>query len=561
MTQIKRLIVCCDGTWNDSVSTNNPLTNVARFSRCIEERTQDGILQIVYYHTGVGAGTSKISNSIDGAVGRGLGANVRNAYNFICQNFNHKDCNDEIILVGFSRGAFTVRCVASLIDSVGILTKRGLSRLYEVYGLWKKQGEDGAALKTLVDDLKRDGLLTTGVKIKACGVWDTVSAIGVQLPAWLPQPPTKKLTHVDNRIPTCIENAFHAMALDERRSAFWPLPWSEPHHNITFRQCWFLGAHSDVGGGNEDAGLAKVALIWMIAQFQHFTSVAFDEAYLLDILSGTGEVEIERKEHVVAWSGYESRTVQESRRSKSEAGNISNSLKWFWQPLGKRPRKPGRPFVINKVQHSIGVTGAKDDLGITRSSVPPTVLSSGAIIGSDEVDTTAMTTASTPKAHPLRETNDTIHPTVRILLAKHHHSCPVLEKYQTTYGSEQADGHRSVHWHRSDNKRRSKDKTSAEDAGPDTSMQEAEVTPEEKKLFELWLSHPVVNSVTRSHVVTNAFGFPMLGSALGGSTRLEQTEESIEGYGSNLCVVLGPHVDELVNPTLMYNSNETEEES
>ncbi len=71
MAPIKRLIVCCDGTWNDSISTNNPLTNVARFSRCVEDRTEDDILQIVYYHTGVGVGTSRISNSIDGAVGRG----------------------------------------------------------------------------------------------------------------------------------------------------------------------------------------------------------------------------------------------------------------------------------------------------------------------------------------------------------------------------------------------------------------------------------------------------------------------------------------------------------
>ena len=109
----------------------------------------------------------------------GLGANVRNAYNFICQNFNHKDCNDEIYLVGFSRGAFTVRCVASLIDTIGILTKPGLSRLYEVYGLWKKQFHNDYDLKTYVQDLKSKGLVKTGIKIKACGVWDTVSAIGV----------------------------------------------------------------------------------------------------------------------------------------------------------------------------------------------------------------------------------------------------------------------------------------------------------------------------------------------------------------------------------------------
>jgi uncharacterized protein (DUF2235 family) len=85
MAQIKRLILCCDGTWNDSISTNNPLTNVARFSRCVEERTDKGILQIVYYHTGVGVGTSRLSNTIDGAVGRGkLYSSDRALLNTLC---------------------------------------------------------------------------------------------------------------------------------------------------------------------------------------------------------------------------------------------------------------------------------------------------------------------------------------------------------------------------------------------------------------------------------------------------------------------------------------------
>ncbi|KAK7192319.1 uncharacterized protein CC84DRAFT_1251437 [Paraphaeosphaeria sporulosa] len=327
MTQIKRLILCCDGTWNDSVSTNNPLTNVARFSRIIEERAADGVLQIVYYHTGVGAGTSKISNSIDGAVGRGLGANVRNAYNFLCQNFNHKDCTDEIYLVGFSRGAFTVRCVASLIDSIGILTKPGLSGLYDAYGLWKNQQADsGTALKAFVERLDKAGLTKIGIKIKACGVWDTVSAIGVQLPAWLPQPPPRRLGHVDNRIPPCVEHAFHAMALNERRSAFWPVPWSEPGDSTTLRQCWFLGAHADVGGGYEDAGLANVALVWMVAQFQHFTSLAFDVTDLINFLV-TREITTETNEvgFSLKTAGVEFavKNVKETWAYKGEAGQCN----------------------------------------------------------------------------------------------------------------------------------------------------------------------------------------------------------------------------------------------
>ncbi|KAI8965100.1 hypothetical protein F5Y11DRAFT_313871 [Daldinia sp. FL1419] len=70
----KRLFVCCDGTWMDAVGTDNPLTNVARLSRCIKPVSlEDGdpVLQIVHYQTGIGRGTSKVGRLIDGATGRG----------------------------------------------------------------------------------------------------------------------------------------------------------------------------------------------------------------------------------------------------------------------------------------------------------------------------------------------------------------------------------------------------------------------------------------------------------------------------------------------------------
>jgi hypothetical protein len=74
-SQKKRLFVCCDGTWMDAVNSDYPLTNVARLSRCIkavsvtEDNTQ--VLQIVYYQTGVGRGTSMVGRAVDGATGRG----------------------------------------------------------------------------------------------------------------------------------------------------------------------------------------------------------------------------------------------------------------------------------------------------------------------------------------------------------------------------------------------------------------------------------------------------------------------------------------------------------
>lgn len=48
---------------------------------------------------------------------------VREAYSFLAANY----CSgDEIILIGFSRGAFTARSVAGLIKDIGLLTREGM---------------------------------------------------------------------------------------------------------------------------------------------------------------------------------------------------------------------------------------------------------------------------------------------------------------------------------------------------------------------------------------------------------------------------------------------------
>ena len=67
----KRLFVLCDGTWQDGVNKTRPLTNVATLARCLAPIDDAGCLQIAYYDSGVGNGTSAPSQLIDGATGRG----------------------------------------------------------------------------------------------------------------------------------------------------------------------------------------------------------------------------------------------------------------------------------------------------------------------------------------------------------------------------------------------------------------------------------------------------------------------------------------------------------
>lgn len=53
---------------------------------------------------------------------------------------NYED-GDEIILVGFSRGAFTARSIGGLISSIGLLTKHGLSAFYTIFKDWEYQAD------------------------------------------------------------------------------------------------------------------------------------------------------------------------------------------------------------------------------------------------------------------------------------------------------------------------------------------------------------------------------------------------------------------------------------
>lgn len=107
-----------------------PPSNVTRLTRAIRSRSDDGIVQIVYYQAGIGSIGTKGNQIIEGLTGDGLAEHVREAYSFIANNW---EPGDEIFLIGFSRGAFTARAVGGLIAGIGLLTREGLSSFLVVY--------------------------------------------------------------------------------------------------------------------------------------------------------------------------------------------------------------------------------------------------------------------------------------------------------------------------------------------------------------------------------------------------------------------------------------------
>ncbi|KAK0623054.1 hypothetical protein B0T14DRAFT_161700 [Immersiella caudata] len=313
----KRLIVCCDGTWMNSdtgytkPTFYNPVgklqtpSNVTRLSRSLRRICTDGTIQIIEYHSGVGTGGTVADLVSGGAFGLGISENIRSAYSFICANYRD---GDEVILIGFSRGAFTARSVAGMVDNIGLLTREGMEFFYPIYKdmqNWQTSDyEDpfpgvpfdikprGITAKAVYRQMLADRGLTRlyqGVnkdkliKIRAVAVFDTVGSLGVPNVSLLSKlglhQSTKEFRFFDTDISNRVEYAFQALALDEHRLPFSPTLWERAATNnkaTDLRQVWFPGNHGNVGGGWQDAGVANMSLAWMMDQLASI-GVEFDE--------------------------------------------------------------------------------------------------------------------------------------------------------------------------------------------------------------------------------------------------------------------------------------------
>ena len=262
----KRLIICCDGTWNepDEKVDDNPAdetepTNVLKVVRGIKPVDSKGVPQVVYYDTGVGTqgGGDKY---IGGGLGYGISENIQQAYRFIANNYHH---GDELFLFGFSRGAYTVRSLSGFIDAVGLLEKAHLRRVPEAYALYRLPSDEriGSLPQQRLKQL--DSPQRTGIPIKFIGVWDTVGALGAPTPI-LGNLTRGKVCFHNTKLGKDVQHAYHALAIDERRRPFEPNLWTgAPAVGQTIEQVWFSGVHSNVGGSYRNTVLSNITLKWL----------------------------------------------------------------------------------------------------------------------------------------------------------------------------------------------------------------------------------------------------------------------------------------------------------
>jgi uncharacterized protein (DUF2235 family) len=280
----KNIVVCCDGTANEFAKDR---TNVIKLFYTLEK---DSSLQIVYYHPGVGTMAPPGVVSKTGAFfartaglafGYGLNHDIEKAYCFIARNFV---AGDRLFLFGFSRGAYTVRALASLLYMYGVvpagnepLAPYAIRMMWTIRELRKKAGTSSGRAIDEYFDLAREFKDTVSRPCKPyfVGVWDTVSSVG-----WFTNPVSLPYTASNPEI----QIGRHAVAIDERRAFFRTNLWrpaAKPDEAgpKDLKQVWFPGVHCDVGGGYPEAesGLSKIALQWMISEARAAGLITVDE--------------------------------------------------------------------------------------------------------------------------------------------------------------------------------------------------------------------------------------------------------------------------------------------
>lgn len=260
----RRLAVFLDGTWS-SVDDN---TNIWRIKSLCGRETNE---QLVYYEVGV-------NGLLGAAVGKGLDRTITDAYEWLIDQYV---AEDQIFIFGFSRGAFAARSLAGLITKCGLLkagAPLGVKQLYNRYRhadaptVWALI-EDPSLIVSTEERWLRE--YSQAIHIKMVGVWDTVGALGLPF-GNMPGISRTSFTwlHTGLRVP--IENAYHAVAVDEHRRDFEPTLWTvrrpkdpgasvaAPRKLSSVEQRWFIGAHDNVGGGCASDVLAQIPLRWMM---------------------------------------------------------------------------------------------------------------------------------------------------------------------------------------------------------------------------------------------------------------------------------------------------------
>ncbi|EEP75321.1 conserved hypothetical protein [Uncinocarpus reesii 1704] len=227
----KTFVLCFDGTGNKFSGTEAD-SNVLKIFRMLDRNNSR---HFHYYQPGIGTyvSTASLSNTgllsrikgsymkaKDSAVGSSFAEHVVGGYRFLMRYYSP---GDDIYFFGFSRGAYTARFLAEMLDYVGLLTagNEELVRFaWKTFSKWQQRSGDSEEHRKEKQKLFRymkafrETFSRPVKQIRFLGLFDTVNSVPTFESAWMQR----------NKFPYTARSSAkvirHAVGIDERRAKF-----------------------------------------------------------------------------------------------------------------------------------------------------------------------------------------------------------------------------------------------------------------------------------------------------------------------------------------------------
>ncbi len=401
----KNILIFSDGTGQAGGvmpdQTESNVYKLFRATRCGPENKIDPTQQFAFYDAGLGSAKDggglkfswgrRLYNIASQATGLGITRNIIDCYAAILPVW---EPGDRIYLFGFSRGAYTARCVGGVLGLCGVPThmkdrtalKRdpttvhaiaveAVTKIYQFGSSMQGDPKKQERLATAAEFRKAYGSELNGGSNGVpyfVGVWDTVATLGMglvpliigaalallilsalvhflepYLAMMLPLLSASlswresivivlsflalfyltasfrygqfmslakyRMAFYDTKLNPLVAYARHALSIDENRKDFQRVTWAEDgliklssdtNGIEPFKQIWFSGVHSDIGGSypEPESRLSDITLKWITEEARAVEHpILVDEHYLNLTPGATGKQHDERAATIAAW--------------------------------------------------------------------------------------------------------------------------------------------------------------------------------------------------------------------------------------------------------------------
>ncbi|TIB63130.1 hypothetical protein E3P77_03629 [Wallemia ichthyophaga] len=285
-----RLIVCIDGSWDDSTSTPNHsnIVHLLRSIETIDKRTQPSVMQYAQYRTA--HFSSSLLSQLLGVAYQSFSNCLFELYAFLCMNYS-EDGKDEIFLLGYSKGAYVARILAAVINEIGILPRDQLRRFFPILKAFFER-KRGGKVASEAEEVLKPWLLSSPSNTRHLEQQFIIKCLALFDCTVKPSPSLPGITSKFNSILTRpesyfglpdallgqrIQHCYHAMALNENRANQRELRLEllrgSEDMGQKCKQVWFTGSSGDIGGSYSMKELSDISRMWIASQINPLISL------------------------------------------------------------------------------------------------------------------------------------------------------------------------------------------------------------------------------------------------------------------------------------------------